>query len=226
MNDWSEKEVVFFGKITAGFTHELKNVLAIIKESSGLMRDILSLAPEALVSHQKKIENSLARIKDQVQRGVELADRLNTFAHSPDEAIAELDLYETIEQISALSYRFARLKNVDLQTDPPERSDQPLCFETRAVRIQMAMFVAIECCLEALAAGSVIRIGHCESEGNYAVNFRSEGNLSAKPEFIDTLRASAKWEAVQAVAGSLQGSAEIDESAPGIVLRFPPKMNR
>ena len=30
-------ELAFFGKIAAGVTHELKNVLAVIKESNGLM---------------------------------------------------------------------------------------------------------------------------------------------------------------------------------------------
>ena len=39
MKDNENGEIVFFGKITAGITHEMKNVLAIIKESSGLVED-------------------------------------------------------------------------------------------------------------------------------------------------------------------------------------------
>ena len=46
MKQRNEKELEFFGKITAGITHEMKNVLAIIKKSAGLMEDIMSLSAE------------------------------------------------------------------------------------------------------------------------------------------------------------------------------------
>ncbi|MEA1946209.1 MAG: hypothetical protein U9N83_02770, partial [Thermodesulfobacteriota bacterium] len=79
MNKCTDKEVAFFGKITAGITHELKNVLAIIRESSGLIGDIMSISPEAIIKYQEKIQNSMVRIKDQIERGVNLTDRLNKF---------------------------------------------------------------------------------------------------------------------------------------------------
>ena len=123
MNRWEDKQVAFFGKITAGITHEMKNVLAIIRESSGLMEDIMSISPEAVIKHQEKIQNSLARIKDQIKRGVELTDRLNKFAHSTDETIAKIDLQEAVEHLTTLAQRFARLKNVVLKTGPAEEAD-------------------------------------------------------------------------------------------------------
>ena len=121
MDKCEDKEVAFFGKITAGITHELKNVLAIIRESAGLMEDIMSISPEAIISYQEKFENSMEKIKDQIKRGVELTDRLNKFAHSTDEAIAKIDLHATIEQLVALSQRFVGLKNVVLKADPLEQ---------------------------------------------------------------------------------------------------------
>ena len=218
MNDWSEREVAFFGKITAGITHEMKNVLAIIKESSGLMEDIISLAPEALGRYQEKFKTSLNRIKDQIRRGVSLTDRLNTFAHTSDDAVAAVDLDEIIELIAALSHRFARLQHVDLRADLSEPSGRRLHVKTHPVRMQMALFAAIECCLEAVPAGGVVRLGRSRLNGGNAVNIRCEGELSDSSEFIDTLRAADKWTALQAVAASIRVSAEFDESAPGIVL--------
>jgi len=47
MTQFRQTEIAFFGRITAGVTHELKNVLAIVNESSGLMQDLLALSKEA-----------------------------------------------------------------------------------------------------------------------------------------------------------------------------------
>lgn len=53
MKENENSEIVFFGKITAGITHEMKNVLAIIKESSGLMEDLILLRPEDDFPHKE-----------------------------------------------------------------------------------------------------------------------------------------------------------------------------
>ena len=139
MNKCEDKEVAFFGKIAAGITHELKNVLAIIRESSGLMGDIISISPEAIVKYQEKIQNSIVRIKDQIERGVNLTDRLNKFAHSTDVTLAKIDLQETIEQLVTLAQRFARLKHVELKTVPPSQEGPPVTLVTRQVQLQMAL---------------------------------------------------------------------------------------
>ncbi|MCP3901564.1 MAG: sensor histidine kinase, partial [Desulfobacteraceae bacterium] len=39
--DNRDDKAAFFGKITASITHEIQNVLAIIKENAGLMEDFL-----------------------------------------------------------------------------------------------------------------------------------------------------------------------------------------
>ena len=90
------REVAFFGRITAAFTHEMKNVLAIIKESAGLMEDLLALSQNAAFPHQERFVRSLATIEAQAKRGIELSNRLNRFAHSPDEAFATVDLNEML----------------------------------------------------------------------------------------------------------------------------------
>jgi len=224
MNKWENKEVAFFGKITAGITHEMKNVLAIIRESSGLMEDIMSISPEAVISYQEKFQNSLVKIKNQIKRGVELTNRLNKFAHSSDEALSKIDLHETIEQLIAISQRFARLKNVVLKIAPPNQSVQPTTLVTRPVQLQMALFAAIECCLNAMTAGGIINIGLDKSKEKYAVRVICEGDLPGKSEFVDNLSAFEKWPVLQKIAAFLEGSVELDEFAHGIVLFLPEQL--
>ena len=42
-----ELQLAYLGKLMAGLSHELKNHLAIIKESNGLIEDLLSLEESA-----------------------------------------------------------------------------------------------------------------------------------------------------------------------------------
>jgi len=221
MNKLQDNEVAFFGKMTAGITHEMKNVLAIIKESSGLMEDIMSLAPDALISYQEKLERSLKKIKNQVERGVGLTDLLNKFAHSPDESIAKIDLHEKIEQLIALSQRFARLKNVVLEAVTSKQAGIKTTPVTRPVQLQMALFTAIECCLNAMTAGGAIHIGFEKVAEKYIVHVLCEGDLPAIAEFAGSLAAFEKWPVLQNIAAILQGSAQLDESAHGIVISIP-----
>ena len=79
-----EKEIEFIGKITAGVTHEVNNVLASIREISGLMTDILSITNEDSFPRKEKFQTSLQKIQNQVQRGIKLTSQLNKFSHLPD----------------------------------------------------------------------------------------------------------------------------------------------
>ncbi len=226
MNTCEDKEVAFFGKITAGITHELKNVLAIIRESSGLMGDIISISPEAVVKHQEKIQNSIVRIKEQIERGVNLTDRLNRFAHSTDETLAKIDLQETIEQLVTLAQRFARLKHVVLKTVPPNQEDPPVTLVTRQVQLLMALFASLECCFTVLSTGGEISIGSRKLEGKNAVHVVCKGDLPVPSEFSRKMSESDNWSVLQEIADCLGGSAHLDEIEHGIVLHFPDEISR
>ncbi len=155
------REVAFFGRITASFTHEVKNILAIIKESSGLMEDLLSLTKDQPFPHWERFSHRVSVIQQQVQRGVGLATRLNRFAHSTDEPIARVDLNELADQLIWLSERFARLKEVTLKWSPAE-SAVPL--DTSPIDLQMAVFTLMEGCWNQLPAQSQVelRVARCE----------------------------------------------------------------
>ena len=226
MNTCEDKEVAFFGKITAGITHELKNVLAIIRESSGLMGDIISISPEAVVKHQEKIQNSIVRIKEQIERGVNITDRLNRFAHSTDETLAKVDLQETIEQLITLAQRFARLKHVVLKTAPPDQEGPPVTLVTRHIQIHMALFASLECCFTIMSAGGEINIGISKFEGKNAVHVVCKGDLPLQTEFSRNISESENWPVLQEIVDCLQGSVHLDEIEHGIVLCFPDEISR
>lgn len=153
-NDLSE--VRFFGKITAGITHELKNVLAVIKETSGLMGDILELTDGETFQHKEKFGKALSTIRRQIEHGVDLLNHLNKFAHAPDKITAEINLNEVVYELIALSGRFARLKNITLSMI---NSEETIRFTTCQVSLQMLLFSCLEYCMSRLDQNAKIDVG-------------------------------------------------------------------
>jgi len=145
-------ELTFFGKITASMTHEIKNVLAIIQESSGLLEDILDMSESNEFTHKDRFISTLGRIQTQIQRGIDITSNLNSFAHSPDNALAKIDLNELVQNLSLLASRFARLKRVSLVT---ELSDTPLIVQANSVQLQMDIFSALEMLLQHIENGTI-----------------------------------------------------------------------
>jgi len=226
MTQFRQTEIAFFGRITAGVTHELKNVLAIVNESSGLMQDLMTLSKEAPAYHDRFLK-ALTSIKGQVQRGQNLIARLNQFAHAPDIAVRSIDLFETAGLVVALSQRFAALKKVTLKVVPPPPSEQRAQATLNLVQFQMALFTAIECWLSLAAPGNELNLHISRKENTCALLLVNEGYFPAGSDPAGNLAAAEKWPLLQNISASLGGSVEIDVPKPGILLVLPinPQMN-
>lgn len=148
----TQKELVFFGKITASTTHEIKNVLAIIQQSSGLLEDFLDMPDSDDFKHKDRFISTLDRIQTQIQRGIGITSNLNHFAHSPDNEKSHIDLNELIQQLSLLASRFAKLKKVSLST---KLNEIPLNVYANPVHLQMHIFNAIEIVLQHIEDGTL-----------------------------------------------------------------------
>ncbi len=105
------REAEFIGTITASATHEMRNVLAIVKESAGLIEDLVHASSRAGgAPHGDRILKATGRIDAQVARGAEIVTRLNRFAHSMDGGRERVDLAEEVREVAFLSQRLARTK--------------------------------------------------------------------------------------------------------------------
>lgn len=222
MTPLPQTEIAFFGRITAGVTHELKNVLAIINESAGLMQDLMALSKEMPAYHDR-FQKALSSIKNQIQRGQVLITKLNQFAHTPDSTIRTIDLFEAAGHLVALSQRFAALKNVTLKIVPPPASDPPVQATVNLMQLQMALFSAIECWLSLAAPGNEVRIYLKKKRDVCVFLLACEGNFPAAADPAGGLAAAEKWPLLQGVAAALGGAVEIDGQKPGILLFVPAK---
>lgn len=169
MENSRSNEIAFFGKITAGITHELKNVLAVIKETSGLMGDLIDLTDNKSFQHKDRFQKSLSTIQKQIENGVTLLTNLNKFAHSPDQERAELDLYEIVKEMTILCGRSARLKNITLNAHP---TNNKMKLTTCQVFLQMTLFSCIEYCISCLPKQKQIDISIIQKDsGDYVIKF-------------------------------------------------------
>jgi len=218
MTHLKRKEVTFFGKITAGITHEIKNVLAIIQQSSGLMEDILDVTENGAFPHKDKFLKSLNRIHRQIQRGIDVTTRLNRFAHNPDHCPASLDLNEATEQMVLLASRFARLKNVVLESSP---LDPPLIIRSDPVSFEMALFESIEILLNAIDSGGKITLSSRKIHDNFVVGVSYEHTVLPEEESLAKIFSSERWASLQEIMTYLGGTAKMLDQTPEILLYLP-----
>ncbi|MBW1642410.1 MAG: HAMP domain-containing histidine kinase [Deltaproteobacteria bacterium] len=198
MDNKRSDEIEFFGKITAGITHELKNVLAVIKETSGLMGDLMDLTDTKSFQHKERFQKSLSTIQKQIENGVTLLTHLNKFAHATDKEKAEIDLHETVQEMTVLCGRYARLKNITLKAHP---TDTIMTFPTCQVSLQMILFSCIEYCISGLPQQNQIDISILQKDkGDYEIKFdcsdelADSGDISAEkshPNLLDKLKKTA-----------------------------------
>ncbi|MBI5489394.1 MAG: hypothetical protein HY905_18825 [Deltaproteobacteria bacterium] len=112
-----EPALAFFGAASAGLSHEINNVLAIINELAGLIGDVVAAAERADVrADGARLRAVLERVSAQIARGKEQVRLLNRFAHSVDGPTGGLDGSEVLSLAVALGQRAARLRKVALAT--------------------------------------------------------------------------------------------------------------
>jgi hypothetical protein len=200
-------EAQFMGKITASATHEMRNVLAIIKESAGLIEDILEVSKDTSPATKEKFLRTLLKVRQQVERGVDLATRLNRFAHSPDEPVTGVDLNEIADQVASLTQRLAKLKRISLLA---VRTEQPVIITGDSLKIQMLVYLCITTLLEVVEPGLTIGIGpRPAGDSLVALGFHLAGIDGSAEAAVTALDGTENWAALKEFAADLGVTLEV-----------------
>ena len=88
--------LIFFSKTNRLISHELKNILAIISETLGLLDELMELSESGMGLTPERLRSMSASIMEEVVRANTVIRCMNTFAHSVDEFIREIDLNEAV----------------------------------------------------------------------------------------------------------------------------------
>ncbi|RJR25515.1 MAG: sensor histidine kinase [Desulfobacteraceae bacterium] len=129
----ADSGLVFFGKMSASISHEIKNVLAIINENAGLTEDLIALAEKGRPLDLGRIKALASKVRQQVQRGDQIVKTMNLFAHSADNKKGEILPADFLALMVSLSRRLASIKGfeIDVRCDKgiPEITTIPFFLE-------------------------------------------------------------------------------------------------
>ncbi len=208
-------EAAYLAAMTASATHEVRNVLAIIKESAGLVDDLVQVFGRKGTLNEEKVSQALARIEIQVKRGADILTNLNRLSHTLDEDLARVELGREVEQLVFLSQRFARKKGHLVVSGEAEEG----CFATaNPIRLHMTLFSAMECCLEELPEGSTVTVEVRKAQGHEIVEYL--GSREGVGEAAGPMEPK-DWTDLVSLAESLGARVERSRDNYGIRILFP-----
>ena len=141
----AEAGVRFFGSISASATHEIKNTLAIINESAGLLIDLSLMAQKGHLLSLERINDISQRVIRQVQRADLVLKKLNQFSHSVDKSTQIADLEKTILFVLDLASRLVERHEAVVEVSSPV---SPMMVSTNLFYLENMIWRAIEtaCC--------------------------------------------------------------------------------
>lgn len=177
-----ERGLAFFGKITAGVTHELNNVMSIIEQVSGLLDDYCAAAESGGQLDPEKIRSISERIGKQVERGVGIIQRMNMFAHSVDDPVKSFDLNMLTENLVELSRRFAGLRKLQIEWRP---ADAPVTLLSKPFLLEQIVFTGLDAAMQRSRREGVVRIEVQPDAAGALVGIRTEMEADAGEEILN-----------------------------------------
>lgn len=164
----------FIGKTLSVFTHEVKNHLAILKESVGLIGDLAGMGK---ISSKEEISESLKiiqSIENQIGKTSWFCTHLNRFGHRMDRPLSTFDVNEAIEELTELLSRLANQKRISLRKSFD--TDMPSIYSNPA-QLQLLVFCLIEKNLQRIDQGGTIILKTTHAGNSITINIIPEGNF-------------------------------------------------
>ncbi|MEA1969923.1 MAG: hypothetical protein U9N77_17110 [Thermodesulfobacteriota bacterium] len=225
-------KAAFLGKVTASVTHELQNVLAIIKENEGLMEDIILMSQETSAAElAEKLERSLDTIKKQVLRGVNRTSELNGFAHTTDHVKAEINIFKTMDKLISLTRRITNLAGVEVtiaENAETAKNEQQPSIVTDPVLFQMAVYNCIDWLTSSAFPGTILTISFQKSNNRVSI-YITGTNDRGKKIFKNNLQAvaidhstaqSVQWQETCDACDKINAVAKIFDDNSGLEIIF------
>jgi len=176
-----ETGLQFFGKMTASISHEIKNVMAIINESAGLLEDYSLMAEKGMPIDPERLRVVSDRVANQIRRANGITKNLNSLAHSVDEFEKSVDIRETLALAVGLTGRFADMRSVILDFQPP--SDFPAVV-TSPFHLLNLIWQVLDFAMDASGAGKRVELTFEAGPTSVKIRFTGIEALTNVPETV------------------------------------------
>ncbi|MEW6521432.1 MAG: hypothetical protein AB1461_18705 [Thermodesulfobacteriota bacterium] len=211
-------QLEFFGRMLAGFTHDLKNHLAIIKESSGLISDMIDMGRVTDELVAAKLQKIVTSIQNRVAQATDMATNLNGFAHRLDVPCSTFQVNDLLREEVTFLRRFARLREIELKI---ELQEGLAAIHNNASLVQYVIFKLYAMALQKLKNRTLLEIVTGEQPGGVQITFRLSGEKEESAKLLDEQTIGMIREAVNAMQGKVAELPQNDDGKPGIGLIIP-----
>jgi light-regulated signal transduction histidine kinase (bacteriophytochrome) len=202
----------FMGKITASVAHDLQNVLAIVKESSGLMQDILQIHQDDLApDFIEKLTKSIALMQKQVSRGVGITSGLNAFAHTADLLQESIDVFEMLKRMILLSQRIFQRQGISVNLKAQNCQSTLL---TDPLIFQSLIFESIQYLGDSQSGQTVLNI---TLQNNDQIQIDMNSTTGSN---LDHSAQKVKWQALNELCQKIDAELEFSETPATLILKF------
>ena len=200
----------FINRILSSYTHEVRNYLAIIKETNGLMKDVIQIGKSRAVE-AKQFLGFIGCVEDQIERAAAITDYLHRFAHRMDCERTAVSINELIEELVALMTRLAYRRRIafekELRGGLPSTVMNPILFH-------YLLFCIVDSRMSCLDRNGIVRIATSFSEGRLRINVSSKGDV-----LQDGAAELCRNEEINGLAAEL--GSEISKDGTDMVIRVP-----
>jgi signal transduction histidine kinase len=169
----------FFGKMSASISHEIKNVLAVINESAGLLEDLSLRAEKGEPLEPERLKKQAGSILKQIRRADGIVQNMNKFAHAIDEPVTRMDLGENVALVIALSSRFALMRGITLEAHP---LSAPLIINSSAFFLENLLWLCLDFAMDVAGAGKTVSLVIEKTEAGAKIRFTRLEALAVEPE--------------------------------------------
>ncbi|MBF0464532.1 MAG: hypothetical protein HQK88_00100 [Nitrospirae bacterium] len=161
-HELTNERLHFIAKILSLYTHEIKNHMAIINESVGLMGDIIEFSGESSEIDSVQILELGQKTKSQIKASSQFTSFLNHFGHRMDTEHTLFGVNDALEELVTLLHKAAVQNRVILETEF-EPTLKPVF--TNPSLFQFLIFLFLYKTITAIKPNSVIKI-----KTKYSVN--------------------------------------------------------
>jgi C4-dicarboxylate-specific signal transduction histidine kinase len=168
----------FFGKMTASISHEIKNVLAIVKENAGLLEDLARMAGRGAEIEPQRLVKMSQVVMKQVDRADAIVKIMNRLAHSVDESEKTVDLNDMLTLLAALSHRFASMRGVALTL---KLEDRPVELRTAPFFLLNLLWLSLNFAIAAAGEDKRLELAPQKTGDTIHVFFKGLGGLAETP---------------------------------------------
>jgi C4-dicarboxylate-specific signal transduction histidine kinase len=192
-----DENLRFFGKISASISHEIKNVMAIINEKAGLLKDLTLMAQKGMALDLLRIQSIADDLRSQIKRGDAIIKNMNKFAHSVDEEISQVNIPELTGLMVMLSERLASRHGVTLIAPPIQAGP---AIRTRPFLLEQLIWQCLQVLMERCKDDKTITLETLKSDHGAQIKFllRNKGGGESFPSdsvswILKTLHADLKF---------------------------------